>query len=189
MTVDPARVRINTYTMKKLNAKIIGFVSAALLALALVGTSSFTTGCTTVGTGTGTNVTQKVDIDKVALGLQLVTKTGTQVALSQKPGTRVYFVASVEALNTFVLTSTNTSPAALEVALNKLPVAELKSVEAQLAISVAIDAYAMLYGDTAKASISQNEAAVKLLTATRDGISQGLALVPAPAGFKLGVVK
>lgn len=171
--------------MKRLSAKIVAFVSAVTLSVALLGTSFTVTGCKT---GPSTNGTNTVDIDKIALGVQLAVKTGTQYALTKNPTTRVYFVASVEAINTFLLTSTNTSPAALEVALNNLPVDGIKSPEAQLAISTVLDIYTITYADTAKAAIAQSEAAVKLLTAARDGVSRGLALVPAP-GFKMSVSK
>lgn len=168
--------------------KIITSLAAAVLGLALLATTVTTTGCKTAPQGTGTNVVQTVDIDKVALGVQLTVKTGTQYALQKYPQSRVYFVTAVEALNTFVLTSTNVEPASLEAALNSLPVDGIKSAEAQLAISTILDVYTLTYADTAKAAIAQHEAAVKLLTAARDGVSKGLSLVPAP-GFKISVSK
>lgn len=169
--------------MKKLISLLAATVLGVILAVGTLGT----TGCTTTTTTTGTNTTSttSLDLNKVDSGLNLLTRAGTKFALLKVPDTRPYFTASVAVLDTLVLQAQNGQEPDLAAALAKLPVGDLASPEGQLAISTIQDLYDTTLADVVKGGVAKSQAAVGILTALRDGVSNALAAVPATASFKV----
>jgi hypothetical protein len=153
--------------------KILGILSAAVLIIALAGLTTSTTGCKTITNLIGTNTTQ-IQSDVMSAATQ-----ATTYALNQDAKSRIYFVAATDVLGSFV-NSTNSNPASIAAALAALPISQLQSPEAQLAITAILGVYDITYASYVQNAVDQNGMANAVLNGLVQGINAGLAAVPAP---------
>lgn len=167
--------------MKNLKIKIITVLTSVALVAILIGTCFSNTGCSTIQnaiTGVSTNAQQ---LAQIGADVKSVTETGTVLALQKDPASRVFFAAASATL-TQLLTTTNTvDPSTLANALEQLPVTQLQSPEAQIALTTIIGAYDIYYQQAVSTSVDSNTIAKTLVTNLQAGIQAGLASVPAPA--------
>lgn len=123
-------------------------------------------------------------IQKSAIILKTTVASAVTLAIekSDGPNARKYAEMGEAVLNT-LLVSTNAAdfhPKNVQDKLTALPIKELKSPEAKVAIFGALGLYEAFYGDYVRLRISGNTNAVIFLTAMRDGVSLALASTPVP---------
>jgi hypothetical protein len=132
-------------------------------------------GCTTIKDSAGNSVrvidTNKVD--KAAKVIRTTVSDATAVGEILKPDVVSYLRLTVAVLDT-AIASTNTSPAGLRKSIAAIPVKELSSPWATIAIANGIGAYDIFFQDQLAGVIGGNYAAITLLTAFRDGINDVL---------------
>ena len=168
--------------------KIIVVLSSVAFVAILIGTSISNTGCSTISgyiTGVSTNAQQ---LAQIGADVKSVTQTGTVLALQKDPTSRVFFITANATLAQLLTTTNTIDPATLANALEKLPVSQLQSPEAQIALTTIIGVYDIYYQQAVSASLASNTIAVTLVTNLQAGIQAGLAAVPTPAapvGFQL----
>jgi hypothetical protein len=166
---------------KKLLALTLALPLALLLAVP-VGL----TGCKSVPTGNGTNTVSVLD-PTIATNLAPIlrsTVAGAVVYAYTKDTNSVKYIGLIQAtLQQFIL-STNLSPAALQVAIYKLDVPQLRTPEAALIITPILAAYAAFGQQYVQAGLAQQVGWKLLVQALVDGINdglQGVAQISTPA--------
>lgn len=139
-----------------------------LFALAAIVTLGFT-GCVTT-TGNQQPAITQAQLDKTAILLKGTVRAGLLLVI-EKNGTNAqnYVCLAGQTLN-LLISSTNYTPGAIETALSKLPVKDLKKVEVQLAVSTILTAYEIYYADYVSGKLNGNLVAASLLGAVRDGV-------------------
>jgi hypothetical protein len=144
-----------------------------LLGMALIA-AIITTGCATTAPGNLDKAT------KTAIVLKSTARSAIFYANSKDPvNTKVAVDLAIATMNTF-LQRDDLSPTALEVAFRNIPIRELRSVEAQLAINTLQMTYEVFWADQIRQNISSNAVAVTVLTGLRDGLVLGKADISPP---------
>jgi hypothetical protein len=150
---------------------------ATLLSLSLV--AVLLTGCVTPQPGQPAIDPQT--IEKSAIILKTTVASAVTLAIDKTgPNARKYAEMGEAVLNT-LLVSTNAAdynPKVLQDRLTELPIKELKSPEAKVAVFGALGLYEAFYGDYVRARINGSTNAVIFLTAMRDGVALALASAP-----------
>lgn len=143
---------------------ITGLILAALIAL--------TPGCST----TGNKPIDAVTAEKLAPILSGSVAGAVVYAYQKNPKTEVIVDTVAVALEQFLL-STNLSPAALQATLYNLPVAELKTPEAQLVIAPLLAIYQGFADKQVKEKINNDPGLKLLIQSMVDGLKQGKAAI------------
>lgn len=142
-------------------------LSKITLALALSGL--LLTGCaTTPGGGSSPNIPQISAVVKVAA------RYGVFYAVRQEPKSREYFTLAETALGA-LLNSGTFDPVALEATLKNIPVNELNSAEALLAVQSALEIYKSTYAEVVSKKLDEVQYLRPILQSLLDGITLGLA--------------
>ncbi len=161
--------------------KIIAVLSSVALVAILIGTCFSNTGCSTIS-GYITNVsTNAQELAQIGADVKSVSQTGTILALQKDPSSRVFFVTANATLGQLLLTTNAIDPSTLANALEQLPVSQLQTPEAQIALTTIIGVYDIYYQQALSTTIASNTIANTLIVNLQAGIQAGLAAVPAPA--------
>ena len=151
--------------------KILSLVTVVIMTVAL-SVITLTPGCAWFQK-TPTGQVDPMALDKAAAVLKATIADGVILACSKDKNAASYFTLAKAVLDTLI-GGKNYTPVAFSAALQDIPVKELKGVEAKIAINTAIGLYEAFYADYVSGKISDNAAALQLLTAARDGIVNGL---------------
>lgn len=149
--------------MKNLFTKKLGL---AALAAIIISTCIFI-GCASTPGGTG-----GFDLDKAqktSIILKSTARSAVFYAASQDSNAPKYLNLAIESVNKFLI-GTNLSPDSLQTALRGIPIKELRSVEAQIAINAIDLTYELFWSDWVKQKIASNEPLLIVLTGLRDGL-------------------
>lgn len=112
-------------------------------------------------------------IEKSAVVFRTAVGDSVILAKDRNAGSAAYFALGKTILDSFI-TGSDFSPATLRKALQAIPVKELQSAEARIAINTIAGLYEIYWGDYVRGQVAGNAIAVKLLTAARDGLVDGL---------------
>lgn len=149
------------------------FLFTAFLAVMLTGCAT-TQNITQFPDGTSvTNVVTKLDPARTAAALRVIVVTGTRIAVTQDPESREYLSKAQLAICTAAAAG-QVSPEQLKSAVDATGIKELKTPEAQVAISSVYGIYQAYYGDVVAQKLNQNEWLVPVLAAICEGLSDGL---------------
>ena len=136
------------------------------------------TGCVTLPNGT---IDPKT-IQKSAIVLKTATASAVVIALDKdKKNARKYADLAKTILDSLLVETNSTySPAVLQAKMSALPIKELQSPEAKVAIFSALGLYEAFYGDYVRNRIAGKQNAVLFITAMRDGVKMALDASPVP---------
>jgi hypothetical protein len=147
--------------MMKINAFLAIILSAVLIT---------TSGCITTGKpGSGFDSDKAA---KAAIVLKSTARSAVYYAHSKDTNALTYVNLAIAVVDKF-LTQDDLSPTALTDAMREIPVRELKSVEAQLAINTIEMTYEIFWGDYLRSHLSGNEPLMIALSGLRDGLILG----------------
>lgn len=137
---------------------------------ALAALCSILSGCATSGGFSNATPEQKASLLAPALSASVA---GAVVyAHSKDPDAARYLMLIGEVLNQFALEK-ELAPAKLQAALSRLPVKELKTVEAQLIMAPILAAYGAFYDQRVKEGIDANPSLRILIRALAEGLRAG----------------
>ena len=171
-----------------MKTKIIAVLSSVALVAILIGTSISNTGCDTISKYISNISTNTQQLAQIGVNVKSVSQTGTILALQKDPYSRVFFVTANATLSQLLATTNTIDPSVLANALEQLPVSQLQTPEAQIALTTIIGVYDIYYQQAVSTTIASNTIAITLITNLQTGIQGGLAAVPvpaAPANFQL----
>lgn len=129
-------------------------------------------GCaTTNSTNTDPAAVEAARIARMTTVAELAAFTGTSLRLQSHPQDRPLFEASLAALDVLV-SDQNYDPAALQGALQKLPIKELQGEQGALILGAALILYDSYARDVVK--LDRSIYVLPVINAVRSGISRGL---------------
>lgn len=158
---------------KKSNHMAVAAIVISSLVLALIsGTIAVSgSGCRTVSN------TNQVDISTIAAAIKGVAHSATLYAVRKDPKSASYLRAVANGLGTFA-SQTNHDPASLQAFLDGLPIKQLQTPEAQLAVSIITTAYEVYWIRYPAPVDLRNKEFVKYLEALAAGINLGMSPQP-----------
>ncbi len=144
--------------------KLANVLLAVMLTLA-----PCTTGCA-LFSGSATTAEKASDVQRLAYAAASI---GTQAALLQNPAYRPAFLLAYQNLDMLIVNKVVTG-AALRQVLATLPVKELKSPQAQLAVDAALTLFDMVAGT--KLEVEKSPYVLAAATGVKDGLKAALGL-------------
>jgi hypothetical protein len=154
--------------MKKLLALSILVTVAIALALGSL------TGCGSLSNGPSGQTSVDTNlIDKTAVVLRTTTTDLAIIAIEKDKNAASYFRLAASVIDK-LLDGGDLSPVTLRKAISGIPVKELQSATARVAITTVLGSYEIYWGDYVRGKIGANYAAATLLKAVKDGISGAL---------------